>query len=222
MNAYPWIRLWIDMLQHPKIRRLTSDEFRLWVLCLTLAGLRREEHGRFYLAHGQPYCHDDLADLAKIPLECVAAGLSKMASLGMIIEDEDGIPRILSWDERQFGKPSNHPAAIRKRVQKTRVGNADESRMNRDGIADGMRMPRVGNADESRMNRVGIAAELELCSQSLRPPGKRLSGPLAQFVITRHCGISRVVSLLRKKGHSVCGFCPVLSCALFCGMSCVV
>ena len=66
------------------------------------------------------------------------------------------------------------------------------------------------------------ASPQELCSQSLRPPGKRLSGPLAQFVITRHCGISRVVSLLRKKGHSVCGFCPVLSCALFRGMSCVL
>lgn len=139
MNDYPWFRCWADICTHPKTRSLTSDEFRLFIGCMTLAAERREEHGRFYLVAGQPFAPAQLADRANVPVRCVGPGMTRLVGLGLIEIDEDDIPRVASWDERQFGRPSDHPARARERKRESREVHAAEVRHSHTDVTRGSR-----------------------------------------------------------------------------------
>jgi hypothetical protein len=111
-----WIKLYTEILQDPKMGRLTDSQYRTCINVFLLAG--SEEHGgalgptadvAWKLRMDEATCGNDLAALADLEIVHLA---------------EDGW-QVTHFQERQARKPSDEPEKVRERVAKYRAGNAD-------------------------------------------------------------------------------------------------
>lgn len=104
MEGYPWIKLYRDIGDDSKMKRLTSDEFMLWIIMMT----KVDSDGFLFLTEGVPYNSEDLS------LSCnnfrksiddgvsiVETALKKFTSMKMISIKEDGLVCLLNFKARQ-------------------------------------------------------------------------------------------------------------------------
>lgn len=118
----PWIRLYTEMLNDPKLKRLTAAEKWIWVGLLLMGGASCER-GTLLICEGVPYTTQDLMsqlDLDINETDILEPALNKFQQLRMIETDPDGTIYILNFDKRQYDKPSNRPEAVNERVKRHR------------------------------------------------------------------------------------------------------
>lgn len=112
MARMQWLRLYTEIIDDPKLRDFSGDEFRCWIYLLCLA----RESDRPGFVRG------DAADLAwrmRRPLDEVQAMLEKAQARGMVRPAPDGLD-VVHFLERQYDHPSDAPEAVRSRVRRHR------------------------------------------------------------------------------------------------------
>lgn len=147
MPKMPWLRLYTEILDDPKMARLSGDQFRDWVYVLAMAR-EAEEPGLIAMSV------EDAAWRARRPPVEFRRSLELFEGLGMVALAEDSILAV-HFAERQKDKPSDQPERVRERVtrHRKRDDNADETPMKRPGNAEGASTSRPGNAPEVDRDR---------------------------------------------------------------------
>jgi hypothetical protein len=120
----PWFRVYTEIVDDPKMARLTGGEFRTWIYLLALAR-QAEEPGVVYM--GIPA----LAWRLRLTEDQLRSDLATLEREGMVDLKEAGAVRVVKFIERQYGKPSDWPDATRDRKRRSR----DIARRSRDGHA---------------------------------------------------------------------------------------
>lgn len=107
---YSWFKLHHDLPDDIKLRRFTPQEKWAWVALLCLAS-KSAVRGIILAEDG------DIADYCEF--NCTQDWLyyrDKLIAKGMLEINPNGNLQIVHWGDRQHGKPSDRPEAIKKRV----------------------------------------------------------------------------------------------------------
>ena len=114
----PWIKLWLESLDDPKLTRLPLAERGAWWGLLELAG--KCDAGGKIVSGGVGLDMDEIADALhikgsedRLALEAMIAKMEKRGSL----KQNEGVLTVVHWEERQRIPPSSRPEAIAKRVR---------------------------------------------------------------------------------------------------------
>ena len=100
--AQEWLRLYREVIHDPKLRKASAEVRWLWISLLCLA----DDDGLVRMAEGTAYKPDDLADIARIPIESVVEGMQLFSGLKMIEEVSSAVV-IEKWARRQFKSDSS-------------------------------------------------------------------------------------------------------------------
>ena len=111
-----WLRLYTEIRNDRKLRRLSPAQRWLWVVILTIAK-ESPEPGSLLLSEGVPVTVEDLVDDAAIPADEVQQGIEAFIKQKMI-EQIDGVWRLVNWDKRQFSSDSSTERVRRHRKKK--------------------------------------------------------------------------------------------------------
>ncbi len=129
----PWIKMWLEALDDPKLTRLSLAERGAWWGILQLAG--KCDAGGKLLSGGQGLDIDEIADALHIKTgedrQLLESMIAKMEKRGSLKWNENNILMVIHWEERQRIPPSTRPEAIAKRVRRYRerrkkTGNGKE------------------------------------------------------------------------------------------------
>ena len=124
MAEVQWIKFFIDMFKHPKIKKLRrlpdGDRIALiWIMFLALAG-ECNAGGLIYITENVPFTEEDLADELKFEITTIRLAVNAFQELGMI-ETNNGFISILNWEKYQNeDKLAEMREQTRKRVAKHR------------------------------------------------------------------------------------------------------
>jgi hypothetical protein len=124
MPKLPWLRLYTEIVDDPKIRDFTGDQFRDWIYVLCLA---RESSELGFINQTVK----DMAWRLRRPMKKLQTNLELFADRGMIELTAEGV-KVLHFAERQYDKPSDMPEATRDRKKKSRRCHADVTPESRD------------------------------------------------------------------------------------------
>jgi len=117
----PWIKMWLEALDDPKLARLSLAERGAWWGILQLAG--KCEAGGKIVSGGQGLDIDEIADALHIKSSEDRGALESMVAK---LEERDSLKwnqRVLTvvhWEERQSIPPSARPEAVAERVRRFR------------------------------------------------------------------------------------------------------
>jgi len=166
MPKLPWFRAYTEILDDPKMARLSGDQFRDWVYVLAMAR-EAEEPGLIAMSA------EEAAWRVRRPVDEFRLSLELFESerFGMVALTEDSI-RVIHFSERQKDKPSDQPGKVRERVKRHRErhGNVGETLMERPGNAGAGEVKRSGNAtDKSRLEEIRLE-EIRGEEKDLAPP----------------------------------------------------
>lgn len=148
MGQLPWLKLYTETIDDPKIKRLSVRERWIWVTVLCLAQ-KSPVNGKLMLTSTQKLDHSDIATAAMLTINdfteedkkngnfeawtqfgheefMVESAIQKFESLEMIKRDKNGVVTLCNFLKRQFGKASNAPDEIRKRVESFRKRKKSE------------------------------------------------------------------------------------------------
>jgi hypothetical protein len=100
-----WLRLYTEIRNDRKLRRLPAGQRWLWVVMLTIAK-ESPRAGWLLLSENVPVGIDDLADEAAISPEEVLSGIEAFKAQNML-EEVDGVYRLVNWDKRQFASDNS-------------------------------------------------------------------------------------------------------------------
>lgn len=106
-----WVKLWTEMLDDPKMGRLTDRQHRLCTNLFCLAGII-DDNGRLLDT-------TDIAYKVRRDVDSVAEDLSALAAVH-IVEQVDGAWHLVHFDKRNERPPSAEPEAVRERVSRYR------------------------------------------------------------------------------------------------------
>lgn len=97
---FPWLRLYVEIIDDRRLARLDPDHRWLFVVVLVLAR-KSPVPGRLMLTDSIPLSVDDIVDAAALPRKRVTAGLEALCRLGLI--ESDAVTwSIPGWERRQF------------------------------------------------------------------------------------------------------------------------
>jgi len=126
----PWIKMWLESLEDPKLTRLSLAERGAWWGILELAG--RGDAGGKILSGGLGLEMDEIADALHIKTDedrqALESMITKMGKRGSLKWDEN-ILTVIHWEERQRIPPSARPEAIAERVKKFRERRKETERV---------------------------------------------------------------------------------------------
>lgn len=100
-----WFRFYTEIIDDPKMRKLTGEEFRLFTYLLAIAA--EEEKGGLI-----PYGEEDIAWKLRAPQELVTQTIEKCIELRILEKNGTGW-RFINWDKRQF-RSDNVTGRVRK------------------------------------------------------------------------------------------------------------
>ena len=139
----PWIKMWLEALDDPKLTRLTLAERGAWWGVLKLAG--KCDAGGKIISGGQGLDIDEIGEALHIKtgedrqaLESMIAKMEKRASLTW----NDDILTVVHYEKRQRIPPSAQPEAVAERVRRHRERKREHKPMD----------PMLAE----RQNRIGI------------------------------------------------------------------
>lgn len=115
----PWIKMWLEALDDPKLTRLSLGERGAWWGVLKLAG--KCDAGGKIISGGQGLDIDDIADALHIKTvedrQALESMIDKMEKRGSLIWNEGHVLTVVHWEERQRIPPSSKPEAVAERVR---------------------------------------------------------------------------------------------------------
>lgn len=124
MKTMPWFRVYSEVLDDRKIKRIRKDTGQgkaiilgLWISLLSLAN-ESPERGKLLISPGIPYTLEDIASETDIETEILDRLITEFRKLEMI--NGDGVMEIKNWNNRQF-KSDNST----ERVKKSRMKNSN-------------------------------------------------------------------------------------------------
>ena len=133
MSSMPWFRVYSEMLDDPKIKRITKKTGQskaliigVWICLLSLAN-KSTERGKLLITEDMPYSIEDLEDETGIPQEIIAQLLDEFRMMGMIIGNNT--LEVANWSKRQY-KSDN----VAERVRRFREKQKDETLQERSSI----------------------------------------------------------------------------------------
>jgi len=152
----PWFRVYTEIVDDPKMARLSGDQFRDWIFLLALAR-ESEEPGVIMMSP------EDAAWRLRRPPDEFKESLSLFERLEMITL-EDGRIVVSKFLERQYDKPSDRPDEVRRRVARHRK---------RQSNAAATPDPVDGNAAVTRRNAIDSESDSDSeGEEGLLPPPK--------------------------------------------------
>lgn len=144
-SSMPWIKLYTDILDDPKVGRLTDGQkWRFVSLCL-LAG-ECDQNGA--LVNGEePMTEDDIAWRLRVPYDDLCSDLQALARIGVVTRDGQ------TWVVRKFAERQGRPQSEK------RADWRDRQERYRDGEKDVTRESRVSHASRAEQSRADKEAE---------------------------------------------------------------
>lgn len=113
-----WFRMYDELLDDPKVQRLSGDDFKAWVNILCLASRH----------DGSLPSSDDIGFALRLDGKKTKAVLSRLASAGLLDETEEGGFAPHGWNARQYKSDVSTSRVKQFRERKKAVsGNADET-----------------------------------------------------------------------------------------------
>ena len=105
MAEVQWIKLYIDMFDKRKIKKLRrlpagNDILLIWVMLLAMAG-KCNAGGMIFITENVPFTEEDLADELDFELNTIKLALSAFENMDMIARSKDGFISVLGWEEHQ-------------------------------------------------------------------------------------------------------------------------
>lgn len=141
----PWIKMWLESLDDPKLTRLSLAERGAWWGLLELAG--KCDAGGKILSGSVGLDMDEIADALHIKTgedrQSLESMITKMEKRGSLKWNDD-ILVIVHWEERQRIPPSARPEAIADRVRRHR-----ERRKKTEATEELAPSPTLGTGEEA-------------------------------------------------------------------------
>ena len=125
MAEVQWIKLYIDMFDKRKIKKLRrlpagNELLLIWVMLLATAG-KCNAGGMIYITESVPFTEDDLADELDFDVNTIRLAIQAFKELDMIATSDDGFISVIGWEEYQNEeKLAEIREQTRKRVAKHR------------------------------------------------------------------------------------------------------
>jgi len=117
----PWIKMWLESLDDPKLIRLSLAERGAWWGVLQLAG--KCDAGGKIVSGGQGLEMDEIADALHIKTsgdrQALESMIDKMEKRGSLKWNNNTLV-VVHWEERQRIPPSARPEAVADRVRRHR------------------------------------------------------------------------------------------------------
>ena len=150
MGEVQWIKLYIDMFDKRKIKKLRrlpagNELLLIWVMLLATAG-KCNAGGMIYITEDVPFTEEDLADELGFEVGTIKLALNAFAELGMITS-EGGFISVANWEEYQN---TDKLAEIREQTRK-RVAKHREKKLLAQGSVTSNVTVTLGNALEEEI-----------------------------------------------------------------------
>lgn len=105
MGEVQWIKIYIDMFDKRKIKKLRrlpagNELLLIWIMLLATAG-KCNAGGMIYITESVPFTEDDLADELDFEVNTIRLALEAFEKLDMIEISNDGFINVLGWEEYQ-------------------------------------------------------------------------------------------------------------------------
>ncbi len=137
----PWIKMWIEGLDDPKLTRMSLAERGAWWDLLKLAA-KCEAGGRI-VSGGIGLELDEIADSLHIKTaderQALESMIVKMAERGSLMWNEGHTLVVVNYEKRQMVPPSSRPEAIAKRQRTFRERKKKNQGVN--GVRSGQTLP---------------------------------------------------------------------------------
>lgn len=114
-----WVKLYTEVLDDPKLGRLSWADRGIWTSLLALAG-RLELRDGDNQETGEIGTLDDICWYLRCQNGELSEALSRFSELNMVLQD-GGVWYVVHWAQRQARYPSAQPDATRQRQQKHRT-----------------------------------------------------------------------------------------------------
>lgn len=101
----PWLRLYTEIIDDPKVWTLPAAQFRIWIGLLCIAS----EHG------GALPSSETIAYRLRCSRKSIDAALASLASAGLIDRDQAGKMALHNWSQRQYVSDVSTPRVRRYR-----------------------------------------------------------------------------------------------------------
>jgi predicted phage replisome organizer len=125
MAEVQWIKIYLDMFDKPKIKKVRrlpagNDLLLIWVMLLVKAG-KCNAGGMIYITERFPYTEEDLAEELGFDVNTIRLALKAFEEFDMISTSPEGFIDVLGWEEHQnVDKLAEIREQTRKRVAKCR------------------------------------------------------------------------------------------------------
>ena len=148
MADVTWIKLYIDMFDKRKIKKLRrlpagNDLLLTWIMLLATAG-KCNAGGQIFITETVPFTEEDLADEFGFEVNTIKLALKALEDLNMISRTDDGFINIDGWEEHQN---TDKLAEIREQTRQ-RVAKCREKKRLESGSVTGNATVTLGNALE--------------------------------------------------------------------------
>lgn len=105
MADVTWIKLYIDMFDKRKIKKLRrlpagNDLLLIWIMLLATAG-KCNAGGMIFITESVPFTEEDLADELGFEVNTIRLALTALEDLDMISRSDNGYINITGWEEHQ-------------------------------------------------------------------------------------------------------------------------
>lgn len=105
MGEVQWIKIYIDMFDKRKIKKLRrlpagNELLLIWIMLLATAG-KCNAGGMIYITESVPFTEEDLADELDFEVNTIRLAIEAFERLDMIETTKDGFINILGWEEYQ-------------------------------------------------------------------------------------------------------------------------
>lgn len=105
MADVTWIKLYIDMFDKRKIKKLRrlpagNELLLIWIMLLATAG-KCNAGGMIFITESVPFTEEDLADELGFEVSTIKLALNAFEQLDMISRTENGFITLVGWEEHQ-------------------------------------------------------------------------------------------------------------------------
>ena len=184
MGEVQWIKLYIDMFDKRKIKKVRrlpagNELLLIWIMLLAMAG-KCNAGGHIFITENVPFSEEDLADELDFEVNTIRLALKAFEELNMITTTPEGFINILGWEEYQNIEGMDRireQNRDRKRLQRERQKQAllDESRDRHVTVTQCHAIEEEGEEDKEKESHSFIQ-----CEEAKR---KLLGGTLGKGVV---------------------------------------
>lgn len=182
MGEVQWIKIYIDMFDKRKIKKLRrlpagNELLLIWIMLLATAG-KCNAGGMIYITDSVPFTEEDLADELGFEVNTIRLALKAFTELDMIAQTDDGFIEVIGWEEYQN---TDKLAEIREQTRK-RVARCREKKLLSQSNATSNATVTLCNAVEEEGDE-DKEKEFHSFTQSAEAKRERMGGTLGGGVV---------------------------------------